>query len=108
MTTRAERTYLICVDASDTAVREALTSRILRLGSRIQFSVFAVPATPLIFAELHRDLSSLVLRQRAHVVIFDVGVSATAVSRVIELGCALHSPGATVFDSLRTPNGWFA
>ncbi len=105
---REERSYLICVDVGVTSVRDAVTSRILRAGSRVQYSVFAVPATPVILAELHRDLKTLIRGHRAHVLIFDVGRAVTSHSRVIELGCTLYGRSGPVSEKLRTPNGWFA
>lgn len=107
--TREERTYIICVDSSDNTVRGEISSRILRVGVRLQFSVFVVAASPVVFAELHRDITHMCKGSLTHMVVVDLGPSDTVLRRVTEIGepvCDTESNGTPV--TWKTPNGWFA
>lgn len=106
--TREERTYIICVDSSDNAVRAEITSRIMRLGARVQFSVFMVPSSPVLFAELHRDIVSICADSATHVVVVDLGPSSTVLRRVVEIGTSISDAEGGQPVACKTPNGWFA
>ena len=106
--TREERTYVICVDSSDNTVRSEINSRILRVGVRLQFSVFIVAASPVIFAELHRDIKHLCTGSATHVVVVDLGPSTTVLHRVTEIGFPVCGEGDKTPVVWKTPNGWFA
>jgi CRISPR-associated endonuclease Cas2 len=86
-------------------LRDKINEAILRSGTRIQYSVFAVVATPLILAELHRDLTTLTRGDRAHVVVFDVGGTDISGSRVVEYGSPLTGNGSVV-EHMSVPDVW--
>lgn len=99
------RSYVLCCDCTDNALRDKITETILRSGSRIQYSVFAVVATPLILAELHRDLTELTRGQRAHVVMLDMGGTGVSDSHVVEYGTSLVCSGRVV-EHFDVPDVW--
>lgn len=76
----------------------------LRMGHRVQFSVYAVVGTPVMLAELNRDLRRLAARG-AHIVMVDLGLSAVAAVSVTEFGAPL-ARNRSVLRSVEVPRGW--
>lgn len=59
------RTLLICVDCISDSLRAKITDTIVGYGNRIQYSVYTVVGTKVMFAELHRDLEELTKKWRS-------------------------------------------
>lgn len=99
------RTLLICVDCISDSLRAKITDTIVGYGNRIQYSVYTVVGTKVMFAELHRDLEELTKNGGAHVIVFDLGVCAAAENNTVEYGYPLGN-SVPVLDSLSVPDVW--
>jgi len=99
------RTLLICVDCSDEELRTQINSAILRIGYRVQYSVFIVVGTRVLLEELHRDLSRYAQQLTAHIVVIDLGSPSRSVQRMTEYGTPYGSNRSAV-ESAQIPDIW--
>ncbi|TXH10116.1 MAG: CRISPR-associated endonuclease Cas2 [Spirochaetes bacterium] len=97
-------TYLITYDVSSDSLRDKISTRILRSGRRLQYSVFIVLASKVVFAELHRDLLFLSRNGGAHIVSVKLGSGSSAESRITEYGEPLVGDGE--IRPWHMPKGW--
>ncbi len=78
------RVAVVCVDCSDDRVRTQISRAVLKYGDRVQYSVYIVKGSDVVFAELNRDMKKWA--KVAHVVVFDLGLVGGSTVKVTEHG----------------------